>query len=125
MVTPWPGAPAADAAQLGGLLVETDLRGVSSHGTVLMGPPQEYVRHMLSGDVNPCPEVTVVTETQTTRLFDGDGVRRTLQIVDYMYSSPAAGHTPGAQLTECTYLTYASSRHLVLLGVARPLDRYR
>ena len=61
------------AAMLAQLLVETDLRGVSSHGTVLMGPPQEYIAHMVSGDVNPRPEITVVTETQTTRLYDGDG----------------------------------------------------
>ena len=67
------GTTDADAAFLAKLLVETDLRGVSSHGTVLMGPPQEYIKHMVTGDLNPRPNVTVITETQTTRLFDGDG----------------------------------------------------
>lgn len=62
-----------DASLLAKLLVETDLRGVSSHGTVLMGPPQEYIKHMLSGEVNPRPNITVITETPTTRAFDGDG----------------------------------------------------
>lgn len=47
--------------------------GAGSHGTVLMGRPQEYIKHMLSGDVNPRPNVTVITETPTTRAFDGDG----------------------------------------------------
>ena len=53
--------------------METDLRWVSRHGTVRIGAPQEYIAHMVSGDVNPRPEITVVTETQTTRLYDGDG----------------------------------------------------
>jgi LDH2 family malate/lactate/ureidoglycolate dehydrogenase len=62
-----------DASLLAALLVETDLRGVSSHGTVLMGMPQEYIKHMLCGDVNPRPNITVITETPTTRAYDGDG----------------------------------------------------
>lgn len=62
-----------DASLLAELLVETDLRGVSSHGTVLMGMPQEYIKHMLSGDINPRPNITVITQTPTTRAFDGDG----------------------------------------------------
>jgi LDH2 family malate/lactate/ureidoglycolate dehydrogenase len=67
------GCREADATMLAELLIETDLRGVSSHGTVLMGMPQEYIKHMLTGDVNPRPNITIITETATTRAFDGDG----------------------------------------------------
>ncbi len=52
------------------LLVRTDLRGVVSHGTN-MAP--EYLRKMREGDVNPRPNITVVNETTTTQVLDGDG----------------------------------------------------
>ena len=52
------------------LLVETDLRGVFSHGT---RQTPGYVRMMLEGRVNPRPTVRVVRETGTTQILDGDG----------------------------------------------------
>jgi LDH2 family malate/lactate/ureidoglycolate dehydrogenase len=52
------------------LLVETDLRGVFSHGTKQI---PGYVRMMREGRVNPRPTVRVVRETRTTQVLDGDG----------------------------------------------------
>jgi LDH2 family malate/lactate/ureidoglycolate dehydrogenase len=52
------------------LLVLTDLRGVHSHGT---RAAPGYVRLMLDGRVNPRPNITVASETTTTRVYDGDG----------------------------------------------------
>ena len=59
-----------DAALMARLLVETDMRGVFSHGTK-HGP--DYMRRMRDGSVNPRPSIRVVSETRTTQVLDGDG----------------------------------------------------
>jgi L-2-hydroxycarboxylate dehydrogenase (NAD+) len=64
------GAPDTDAKRLADLLVQTDLRGVVSHGT---RQTHGYVRLMLEGKVNPAPKISVVREMATTRVLDGDG----------------------------------------------------
>ncbi len=64
------GTSPQDAELMARLLVETDLRGVFSHGTRTAAG---YVRRMLEGSVNPRPSVRVVTETKTTQVLDGDG----------------------------------------------------
>ena len=64
------GTSEEDAGFMAGLLVETDLRGVFSHGT---GQTPTYVSYMLEGQVNPRPRISLVKETPTTRVYDGDG----------------------------------------------------
>jgi LDH2 family malate/lactate/ureidoglycolate dehydrogenase len=64
------GTTRQHAEVLARLLVRTDLRGIISHGTN-MAP--EYLRLMREGDVNPRPDITIVNETTTTRVLDGDG----------------------------------------------------
>ena len=64
------GTPRADAELMARLLVETDLRGVSTHGTFKI---PDYVRKMRNGQVNPRPTIRVLSETRTTRVIDGDG----------------------------------------------------
>lgn len=58
-----------DAALLAETLVEADLRGVHSHGVMLL---PRYVRGLKVGGVNPRPEVKVVVETAAVALVDGD-----------------------------------------------------
>lgn len=64
------GTSAADARLMAELLVLTDLRGVHSHGT---RQTPGYVNMMREERVNPRPKVKVVSETPTTRVYDGDG----------------------------------------------------
>jgi len=52
------------------LLVQTDLRGVFSHGTQKV---PHYIQMMLDGRVNRRPNIRTVSETSTTRILDGDG----------------------------------------------------
>ena len=55
------------------ILVEQDCCGGGmSHGTDCVGG-RKYPRHIAARDVNPRPNITVVTETPTTRVYDGDG----------------------------------------------------
>ena len=52
------------------LLVQTDLRGIFSHGS---WQTPVYVRNMLEGLINPRPNVRVVRENTTAQVLDGDG----------------------------------------------------
>ena len=51
------------------LQVETDLRGVYSHGT---RHAPSYIEQILSGGLNPDPEIRVLQEGGSYVLFDGD-----------------------------------------------------
>jgi len=64
------GMRETDALTMARLLVATDLRGVVSHGTQqTLG----YVRLMREGQVNPRPEIQVLSSRGATRVYDGDG----------------------------------------------------
>ena len=63
------GLPAGDAALLADSLIEADLRGVHSHG-VLMVPG--YVANIRGNRVNRQPDIKVVRETPGAVLVDGD-----------------------------------------------------
>lgn len=64
------GMGQADAEQLATLLVNSDLRGVRSHGTRAL---RSYTRVLREQQVNPAPEIKVLTETDTSIHIDGDG----------------------------------------------------
>jgi hypothetical protein len=69
------GTSDADAHIMATLLVQNDLLGSYMHGTPACGGLgwQEYVGKMLDGGVNPRPAIRVVSESGTTRVYDGDG----------------------------------------------------
>ena len=52
------------------LLVDTDIRGVFSHGT---RQSARYLRLLRDGELNPNPESSIVHQTPTTATIDGDG----------------------------------------------------
>ena len=58
------------ADQLAGLLANSDLRGVRSHGTRAIAG---YCPSIRDGAVNPNPDLQVLQDTETTVLVDGDG----------------------------------------------------
>lgn len=62
--------PRADADLVTELLIDTDLRGVLSHGTRLLCT---YVRAFLDGQLNRAPQVEVVRDDPSTAIVDGDG----------------------------------------------------
>src|SRR5438105_4544126 len=78
------GVPAEDAALLSDSLVEADLRGVHSHG-MLMVPG--YVDRIRRGEVNLRPQIKTVREHRGTLLIDGDNgmgqvvARRAMELV--------------------------------------------
>jgi LDH2 family malate/lactate/ureidoglycolate dehydrogenase len=64
------GVPEADAAAIASLLIDTDLRGVLSHGTRLV---PTYARAFLDGQLNATPRVRVIRDDPVTAVVDGDG----------------------------------------------------
>lgn len=62
--------PAADAQQIAELLVDTDLRGVVSHGVLQV---ERYVQAFREGRTNPDPRVRVLSEGPATAALAGDG----------------------------------------------------
>ena len=63
------GCSLKDAKLAADVLVSADLRGVDSHGTArLVG----YVRLFDNGRLNPKPEITILHETPSTAVIDGD-----------------------------------------------------
>jgi len=63
------GVPADDALLASKNLIEADLRGVHSHGVVRF---PIYVKRILDGGTNPKAKVSVVRQTRTTAVVDGD-----------------------------------------------------
>lgn len=64
------GLSSEDADLLAYLLTLTDLRGVSNHGTVQMG---SYIRQFRKGQLNPRPDVRLISESPAILIVDGDG----------------------------------------------------
>jgi len=62
--------PSEDARRMAELLVLNDLRGVFSHGSSQMA---SYIRKIRDGQINPRPQVRVISESPTTIDIDGDG----------------------------------------------------
>ena len=64
------GTSEEHAAAISRLLVNSDLRGVRSHG---IGWASGYCRKLKEGNLNPRPDIRVVCETPTSVVVDGDG----------------------------------------------------
>jgi LDH2 family malate/lactate/ureidoglycolate dehydrogenase len=63
------GVPEADAKIVGDVLIEADLRGVSSHGLIRLST--YYGNRLKKGYMDPVTRTTTVNETDTTIAFDG------------------------------------------------------
>ena len=61
--------PGDDAAVLGALIAEADLRGSDTHGVFRMPP---YVKRLRAGGINPRPCIRILQERASTALIDGD-----------------------------------------------------
>jgi len=64
------GATEEDARITAEVLVASDLRGHESHGVARLEP--YYVRPLLQGTINACPQATVRHETAATIVIDAD-----------------------------------------------------
>ena len=64
------GLPPEDAAVTARLLVNTDLRGIASHGVAHLGP--FYVKGILEGTINIKPNIKMWSGAPSSAVMDGD-----------------------------------------------------
>ena len=64
------GVPSEDAAITARLLVNTDLRGIASHGVAHLGPV--YIKGIKNGVIKPKPDIKISSGAPATAVFDGD-----------------------------------------------------
>src|SRR5215217_757377 len=64
------GVPEDHARIVTDNLIESNLRGVDTHGITRLLPI--YIRRLREGVVNPRPEIRIVSETPSAFLVDGD-----------------------------------------------------
>ena len=64
------GVPTEDAATAARLMVNTDLRGIASHGVAHLGPL--YVKGIKEGTINFKPNIKMWSEAPATAVIDGD-----------------------------------------------------
>jgi LDH2 family malate/lactate/ureidoglycolate dehydrogenase len=62
----------SDADIAARVLVASDLRGVDTHGVIRFNPHSWYVKWLTDGSMTACPNIRVVSESETTALLDGD-----------------------------------------------------
>ena len=65
------GLPTEDAAVTANLLVNTDLRGIASHGVAHLGPL--YVKGIKEGVIRAKPNIKISSGAPATAVMDGDG----------------------------------------------------
>ena len=63
------GVPAADASIVSEVLIESDKRGIDSHGIGRLKPV--YIDRIRDGILNPVTQVEIVRERKTTAVLDG------------------------------------------------------
>ena len=64
------GVPSADAEIVGDVLIESDKRGIDSHGIGRLKPI--YLDRIDDGIQNPITKIDIVKETETTAVLDGN-----------------------------------------------------
>ena len=103
------GLPEEDARIAAGVLLESDLRGIESHG--LPRFEEFYVNGLKAGRINPRPNIRIVNEAPATALVDGDtGLG---MVVGYRSMEIAIRK---AQETGAGFVTTRNSRHFGIAG---------
>src|SRR5690349_7068738 len=64
------GVAPTEATEAADILVAADLLGKDTHGVQLF--PSQYFEALRTGRFNPRPEMSIVRETATTAVVDGD-----------------------------------------------------
>ena len=96
--------PEEDARLVADLLVDTELRGVVSHGVTQV---ERYVRSYQEGKMNPRPEVRVLNEGPVTAALSGDGGLGMIVAARAMHMAIAWGRELGIVTT--TYHDHVGS----------------
>ena len=104
------------AATISRFLVNSDLRGVRSHGTRAVN---HYCKAFEDGRLNPKPQIRQVHETPTAVVLDGDGTLGYLPMVQATEQAIAKAKTVGIGMGLVRYIGhYGSAGHYARLCMA-------
>ena len=100
--------PIADehAQLIADLLIDTELRGVVSHGVMQV---ERYARSMQDGRMNPKPEIRVLNEGPTTAALSGDGGLGMIVSTRAMHMAIAKAREFGVGIVTTTYHDHVGS----------------
>lgn len=98
--------PDEHAELIAELLIDTELRGVVSHGVKQV---KRYVRSYQEGKTNPRPRVRTIKEGPTTAAFSGDGGLGMIVATRAMRTAMAKAKQMGVAATTATYHAHLGS----------------
>ena len=98
--------PEEHARLIADLLIDTELRGVVSHGVVQV---QRYVRAFQNGQANPDPQIRVLNEGPTTAALTGDGGLGMIVATRAMEMAIAKARELGVGVVTTTYHDHLGS----------------
>ncbi len=98
--------PAAHAELVADLLIDTDLRGVTSHGAVQV---ERYLRGYQEGRINNTPKIEVLKEGGATAALNGDGGLGFIVATEAMERAMAAADKFGIGAVTTTYHDHIGS----------------
>ena len=98
--------PDDDAELIAELIVDTEVRGVVSHGVKQV---KRYVRSYQEGKTNPKPRVQTIREGLTTAAFTGDGGLGIIVATKAMRTAIAKARKMGIAATTATYHAHLGS----------------
>ena len=109
------GFPQEHAQMLARLLIESDLRGNYSHGSLLIS---WYAEYALSGKLNLNPNVTTVRESPVSLALDGDGGLGYFPLWQGMHAIIDKANAVGmAALTTCHHEHIGAAGHYARLAL--------
>ncbi len=98
--------PDQDALLVADLLIDTELRGVVSHGVTQV---ERYVRSYQEGKMNPHPEIRVLNEGPVTAALSGDGGLGMIVATRAMSMAIDRGRELGVGIVTTTYHDHVGS----------------
>ena len=98
--------PDQDALLVADLLIDTELRGVVSHGVTQV---ERYVRSYQEGKMNPHPEIPVLNEGPVTAALSGDGGLGMIVATRAMGMAIDRGRELGVGIVTTTYHDHVGS----------------
>lgn len=98
--------PPDHASLVADLLIDTELRGVVSHGVANV---KRYVRSYQAGRTNPDPQVRVLCEGPVTAALSGDGGLGMIAATQAMQMAIAKAQTLGVGVVTTTYHDHLGS----------------
>ncbi len=110
------GLSAQHAELVADVLVWADLRGIDTHGVARI---PSYVRFLKAGDMNPRPNISVVTETSSAVMIDADQAAGPVAMSEAMAAAMRKAREAGVGTAFVRKMTHAATLGYYTLAAVR------